>query len=90
MQDHTLWHGKYGLCDFYDVCQLPVDQGNMMLDTPLFEPVTWDPLDPRDPDGAKGIKDNIVKHHSSGPTQPEGKLGATEIPTFDLSVFDEK
>jgi hypothetical protein len=37
--------GKYGTCEFFDVCQLPPAQRGMMLASPLFEDHSWSPLD---------------------------------------------
>lgn len=36
--------GKYGLCDFYDVCSLGVSQREAALASSLYEDNTWSPL----------------------------------------------
>lgn len=38
--------GKYGACEFFDVCTLPHDQRPIMLATNNYRNVTWDPLNP--------------------------------------------
>lgn len=40
---------KYGQCEYFEVCQLPVDHRATMLSTQLFEDHSWSPLE----DGAK-------------------------------------
>jgi len=41
----TKWcQGKYGACQFFDVCTLPTNQQDMMLATNQYKTVTWDPL----------------------------------------------
>ena len=37
--------GKYGRCQFYDVCYTPADQRPMMLESTEFEEYKWNPLD---------------------------------------------
>lgn len=48
----TKWcAGKYGLCEYHQVCTLPPDVHNsrdMMLSTGAFKDVTWDPLKSED------------------------------------------
>lgn len=45
MPQHTRWCvGKYGLCQFFDVCTLPPDQRQMLLSTGEYKTVTWNPL----------------------------------------------
>lgn len=41
--------GKYGRCDFFDVCQLPPSHRVNMLNTPLFEHDDWSPLNEDSP-----------------------------------------
>lgn len=42
----TAWcAAKYGLCEYYDVCQLPVLQRGGMVMGGLYEPHTWSPLE---------------------------------------------
>ena len=42
---NTKWCvGKYGACQFFDVCTLPIEQRQMMLATPDYKTVTWNPL----------------------------------------------
>ncbi len=41
--------GKYGRCDFFDVCQLCPSQREMMINTPLFETDNWSPLNEDSP-----------------------------------------
>mgnify|MGYP001581130332 CR=1 FL=1 len=36
--------GKYGRCQFYDVCSLPVNQRPLMLQSNMFVEDTWTPL----------------------------------------------
>jgi hypothetical protein len=36
--------GKYGACEYFNVCTLPPEQRNMMLGSGNFKPVTWTPL----------------------------------------------
>lgn len=38
--------GKYGACEFFDVCTLPQDQRQTLLNTNNYRQVTWDPLNP--------------------------------------------
>lgn len=46
---HTKWCvGKYGLCQFFDVCTLPIEQRQQMLLTGEYKPVTWSPLNNQD------------------------------------------
>ncbi|MHA2065406.1 MAG: hypothetical protein ACXABY_13605, partial [Candidatus Thorarchaeota archaeon] len=43
---HTQWcKGKYGKCEYFDVCTLPPSQRHMMLDSPNYRTWTWDPID---------------------------------------------
>jgi len=43
----TKWcMGKYGACEFFDVCTLPHDQRHTLLNTNNYKTVTWDPLNP--------------------------------------------
>jgi hypothetical protein len=45
---HTKWCvGKYGECQYYNVCVLPEEQRSMMLGTGDYKPVVWNPLDER-------------------------------------------
>jgi PD-(D/E)XK nuclease superfamily len=37
--------GKYGTCEFFDVCQLPPAQRGMLIDSPLYEDHSWSPLE---------------------------------------------
>ena len=42
---HTKWCvGKYGTCQFFNVCTLSADQRPLMLSTGDYKQVTWDPL----------------------------------------------
>ena len=42
----TNWcSAKYGLCEYYDVCQLPVLQRGGMIMGGLYEPHAWSPLE---------------------------------------------
>lgn len=40
---------KYGQCEYFDICQLPVHHRESMISTRLYEDHTWSPLE----DGAK-------------------------------------
>ena len=44
--------GKYGTCEYFDVCSLPMSQRQTMLDCALFEDHSWSPLE----DSAKSTK----------------------------------
>ena len=49
MPKHTKWCvGKYGMCQFFDVCTLPVEQRQQMLTTGEYKSVTWNPLSNQD------------------------------------------
>ena len=49
MPQHTKWCvGKYGMCQFFDVCTLPPDQRQQMLSTGDYKSVTWNPLTGQD------------------------------------------
>ena len=42
---YTAWcMGKYGKCQYHDVCILPTNQQKLMLSTDQFSNVTWSPL----------------------------------------------
>ena len=42
----TAWcMGKYGVCPYFDVCQLQPDKREYMLNSDNYGPVTWSPLD---------------------------------------------
>lgn len=42
---HHKWCiGKYGACQFFDVCTLPREQRELMLSTNDYKTVTWNPL----------------------------------------------
>lgn len=42
---HTSWCiGKFGTCPYFDVCTVPTPQREMMLQSGLYEDVTWSPL----------------------------------------------
>ena len=46
--------GRYGTCEFFDVCQLPPAQRQMMISSGLYEDHSWSPLDdPAKPKPAK-------------------------------------
>lgn len=36
---------KYGQCEYFDVCQLPMSQRSMMLSSGLYEDHSWSPLE---------------------------------------------
>lgn len=36
---------KYGVCEYFDVCQLPLEQRSSMISTPLYEDHSWSPLE---------------------------------------------
>lgn len=43
---HTAWcHGKYGTCQYFDVCTLPKAQRGTLLNSRAYADVTWNPLD---------------------------------------------
>lgn len=49
MPKHTKWCvGKYGMCQFFDVCTLPADQRQQLLSTGDYKAVTWNPLNGQD------------------------------------------
>lgn len=49
MPQHTKWCvGKYGMCQFFDVCTLPSDQRQQLLSTGDYKAVTWNPLSNQD------------------------------------------
>lgn len=42
---HTQWCiGKFGQCAYFDVCTVPTLQREMMLQSGLYEDITWSPL----------------------------------------------
>lgn len=42
---HTQWCiGKFGQCPYFDVCTVPTDQREFMLQSGLYEEVDWSPL----------------------------------------------
>lgn len=44
----TKWcFGKYGKCEYHDVCTLPPEQRHLMLQSREYSNVTWSPLDDR-------------------------------------------
>jgi hypothetical protein len=44
---HTKWCvGKYGECQYYNVCVLPAEHRATMLASGDYKPVTWNPLNP--------------------------------------------
>jgi hypothetical protein len=36
--------GKYGMCEYLDICQLPPESREAVLMSNAYKPVTWDPL----------------------------------------------
>lgn len=43
---HSPWcHNKYGKCQYFEVCTLPINQRDVYLNSREFAPVTWNPLD---------------------------------------------
>lgn len=47
---HTQWcKGKYGKCEYFDVCSLPVPQRDSYLFSSMYEDNTWNPLTQEDP-----------------------------------------
>lgn len=43
---HTMWcKAKYGKCEYYDICQLPPSSRESMIDSPLYQDITWNPLE---------------------------------------------
>lgn len=44
----TTWCiGKYGVCPYFDVCNLPPQQRPVLLNSNLYEDITWSPLNER-------------------------------------------
>lgn len=44
--EHTAWcHGKYGTCQYFEVCTLPTKQRAIYLNSREYGDVTWNPLD---------------------------------------------
>lgn len=42
---HSQWCiGKFGQCQYFDVCTVPSSQREMMLQSGLYEDITWSPL----------------------------------------------
>lgn len=39
--------GKYGRCQYWKVCTQPVTHRKGILDSDLYQPVTWNPLEPK-------------------------------------------
>lgn len=39
--------GKYGKCQYWDVCSQPSDHREAILNSDLFQHVTWNPLEPK-------------------------------------------
>jgi hypothetical protein len=42
---HTMWcKGKYGRCEYFDICQLPPSSREVLIDSGLYKDITWSPL----------------------------------------------
>lgn len=53
---------KYGMCPYFEICQLPKAQREIMLGSNIYRDVVWDPLDPS-------------SHVMKTPKEPESPLG---------------
>lgn len=43
---HTAWcHNKFGTCQYFEVCTLPIAQRPILLGSRAYKDVTWNPLD---------------------------------------------